>query len=101
MVRLGILTVVMIVVWVALDILIAIKKKPETEIPEEILRQFEANLNISTLEGIRQKNYFEEGAANVFQAPQTPPTAFPSPTPSPLALPSPSQSPSATPGATP
>lgn len=95
-VRLTILTVVMIVVWVVLDILMAIKKEPETEIPKEIFQEFDSTLDINALEEIKQKNYFEGEAPGVFQAPAAAPTTAPSPSPLPSPTPSATQSPGGT-----
>ncbi|NMB83047.1 MAG: hypothetical protein GYA14_14640 [Ignavibacteria bacterium] len=78
-----ILTAITVVMWVAFDIYRAIKKTPQTNIPENISKSFVPSLDTDVIKNVENKIFFDESQVPdeiVSSSPTPKSSAIPNPT---------------------
>lgn len=61
LVTITVVTTITIVFWVFFSLYQIVTKKPESEVPPDLLREFSPHLDTATLNSVQNRLFYEEG----------------------------------------
>lgn len=90
-IRLGILTIITALSWIAFNVYRILTTKPAPNVPEKVMASFSPSLDTQKIGEIESRIFFEEGEVAIINTPT--PTSAPSEEPQPTETPIPTETP--------